>query len=295
MHSFQTSFNLISVTFPPLTFPKTLSKISPVSSKLSSTNLSLIPSLSLSHLDTLEELILNENKISSLNSGAFRGLKRLRVIKIQYCQALRIVQSEAFSDNRELTDIDISYNDNLAVIDENTFSNLPRLSDLNLSHNKLSKIPLTRATSISLQSLLLTGNPWTCDCQTRLLVNPNLKSDKNRSSARCSRPYTVKGELLSSVKLAGCTDEEVKHMDNLSTSFLILIGGILTGILMLILLIVMFRGKIKDIRWRKTESAIKNKELEYQKSFIQYDEYFISLARQQAELEQNQNIPVTEL
>ena len=31
------------------------------------------------------------------------------------------------------------------------------------------------------------------------------------------------------------------------------------------------------------------------KSFIQYEEYFLSLARQQAELEQNQNIPVTEL
>ena len=32
-----------------------------------------------------------------------------------------------------------------------------------------------------------------------------------------------------------------------------------------------------------------------EKSFIQYDEYFLSLARYQAELENNPNIPVTEL
>ena len=32
-----------------------------------------------------------------------------------------------------------------------------------------------------------------------------------------------------------------------------------------------------------------------EKSFIQYDEYFLSLARQQTEMESSSNIPVTEL
>ena len=32
-----------------------------------------------------------------------------------------------------------------------------------------------------------------------------------------------------------------------------------------------------------------------EKSFIQYDEYFLSLARHQTEMENNSNIPVTEL
>ena len=38
-----------------------------------------------------------------------------------------------------------------------------------------------------------------------------------------------------------------------------------------------------------------HEELGAEKSFIQYDEYFLSLARYQAELENNPNIPVTEL
>ena len=38
-----------------------------------------------------------------------------------------------------------------------------------------------------------------------------------------------------------------------------------------------------------------HEDLGAEKSFIQYDEYFLSLARYQAELESNPNIPVTEL
>ena len=82
-------------------------------------------------------------------------------------------------------------------------------------------------------------------------------------------------------------------------TLIFIIGGSASCLSLIILILLVCRRTIleliKDIQWRETESAIKNKEKEYQRSFIQYEEYFLSLARQQAELEQNQNIPVTEL
>lgn len=270
-----------------------------ISLKLVSTNLSSVPTLALSSLGTLEELILSENKFSTIDSGAFQGLKSLHVIKIQYCRNLKTIQSGSFSDNRELTDIDISNNENLAVIDKNVFSDLPNLSDLKLEHNQLSRISLK---GISLQSLLLTGNAWTCDCRLLPLQNllMNLSSVQNRSSVRCAKPYSARGDQLLSVELEGCAEHfEEAGAGYISTTFIFVIGGTVSCISLIILILLLCRRRIlelvKDIRWRKTESAIKNKEMEYQKSFIQYEEYFLSLARQQAELEQNQNIPVTEL
>ena len=39
-------------------------------------------------------------------------------------------------------------------------------------------------------------------------------------------------------------------------------------------------GRLQQrLAWRRTEEGIKHKEREYQRSFIQYDEYFLSLAR----------------
>ena len=93
--------------------------------------------------------------------------------------------------------------------------------------------------------------------------------------------------------------EMVGPVMNIYHTLILIIGGSVFCLSLIMLTLLVFRRKIleliKDIRWRKTESAIKNKEMEYQKSFIQYEEYFLSLARQQAELEQSQNIPVTEL
>ena len=88
-------------------------------------------------------------------------------------------------------------------------------------------------------------------------------------------------------------------VEYISTTFICVIGGTFSCISLIILILRLRRTRshelVKNIQGRKTESAIKNKEMEYQKLFIQYEEYFLSLARQQAELEQNQNIPVTEL
>ena len=173
--------------------------------KLVSTNLSSVPTLALSSLDTLEELILSENKFSTIDSGAFRGLKSLHVIRIQYCRNLETVRSGAFSDNGELTDVDISNNDNLASIESDVFSDLPSLTDLKLEHNQLASISFK---GLSLNSLLLTGNAWTCDCRLLPLQNilMNLSSVQNRSSVRCAKPYATRGDQLLSVKLEGCAD-----------------------------------------------------------------------------------------
>ena len=54
------------------------------------------------------------------------------------------------------------------------------------------------------------------------------------------------------------------------------------------LILIIFRN-----RHQRADEKLKDAGCE--KSFIQYDEYFLSLARYQAELENNPNIPVTEL
>ena len=173
------------------------------------------------------------------------------------------------------------------------------MSDLKLEHNQLSSILLK---GIPLQSLLLTGNAWTCDCRPLPLQNllNNLSCVQNRSSVRCAKPYRARGDQLLTVELEGCAEQcEKAGVGYISTTFIYIIGGTVLCISLIIIILLLCRRRIlelfKDIRWRKTESAIKNKEMEYQKSFIQCDEYFLSLARQQAELEQNRNIPVTEL
>ena len=159
------------------------------------------------------------------------------MIQIHYCQHLKAAQTGAFSDNRELTDIDISHNDNLALIEKNVFGELPNLSDLKLEHNMLSSISLK---GISLQSLLLTGNAWTCDCQLLPLQNLllNLSSAQNRSSLRCAKPYAARGKQLQSVHLEGCTEElEEEGVGYVSTTFIFIIGGSVSCLSLIILIL----------------------------------------------------------
>lgn len=100
---------------------------------LSFNHLHSIPSKSFLHQEKLQELHLNKNKLSSLNSTTFEGLKSLTVLNLR----------ENFLDE----------------LPKRIFSILPKLEELNLGQNRIARIdPLAFEGLLSLRVLFLDDN-----------------------------------------------------------------------------------------------------------------------------------------
>ncbi|XP_053735791.1 leucine-rich repeat transmembrane protein FLRT1 [Synchiropus splendidus] len=170
---------------------------------------------------SLEELRLDDNRINTIPTHAFRGLGSLRRLVLDgNLLANTRIADDTFSRLSNLTELSLVRNAlqsppvNLPSVhlvrlhlQDNGMTHIPRgaldgmrrLQKLDLSGNNLTSIPrgLLRDTE-SLEMLLLRGNPWYCGCNLRWL-HAWLHSRGVAVTVRgltCQGPEAVRGQSL---------------------------------------------------------------------------------------------------
>ncbi|KAM9834596.1 leucine-rich repeat transmembrane protein FLRT1 [Syngnathus typhle] len=170
---------------------------------------------------SLEELRLDDNRINTIPTHAFRGLSSLRRLVLDgNLLANTRIADDTFSRLSNLTELSLVRNamqsppvnlpsshlvrlhlqDNgMTHIPRGALDGMRRLQKLDLSGNNLTSLPrgLFKDTD-SLELLLLRGNPWYCSCSLRWL-HAWLHSWGSAVTVRgltCQGPEAVKGQSL---------------------------------------------------------------------------------------------------
>ena len=256
-----------------------------------------VPTQLLSSAPGLLALYLNGNNFTTIPNNALRGLKRLRILEIMGNQRLKTIDEKAFVEPANLISLNISGNRGLTALPPNSLLYLRRLEVLNLTHNRFPSLSLRLGDSVS--DIFLSGNPWLCNCNLQDLQTLALQRNL---SVSCSGPEDLAGRDILELDLSSCLSSQsiVGTSDpwGRDTLTIIILSVVLgTALCVAGFLVYHFRGRLQDLlkslRGRKPEGGKEPQySPEYQRSFIQHDEYFISLARQN---EQPRHIPVTEL
>lgn len=173
---------------------------------------------------SLEELRLDDNRINTIPTHAFRGLSSLRRLVMDgNLLANTRIADDTFSRLSNLTELSLVRNalqsppvnlpaahllrlhlqDNgMTHIPRGAFDGMRRLQKLDLSGNNLTSLPrgLLKDTE-SLEMLLVRGNPWYCGCNLRWL-HAWLHSRGAAVTVRgltCQGPEAVRGQILRDV------------------------------------------------------------------------------------------------
>lgn len=183
-----------------------------------------IPRGAFSRTTALENLWLNFNDITLINSKGLEGLVNLTELRLQG-NKLRSVPWTAFEDTPALKILDLKHNQ-LDVLSEHTLKYLPGLTYLDLSFNHLTVISkevfLNWPLYQKLQSqdgkevsglgpsvvLALHNNLWLCDCRLkgfvefiRSLSPPIILMN---SYLTCSGPDFKEGKFFHEIELLSC-------------------------------------------------------------------------------------------
>ena len=220
-----------------------------------------------------------------------------------------MVSSSAFLGLGQLTSLRLSSNRNLAWLEPGALEPLVSLRQLDLEQNRLTSLDL-RPTTLEGLEVKLAGNPWLCNCSLYDLQEA-LKQQRTTTNSpiQCHQPEAAAGLSLLIIDLSHCpVSRRPAASNSLVTDHEFTVVIVLSVILVLLLAlagVLLFRYRrslqrlFKRLRWGKhgaggPESKLGAYGQEYQKSFIQHEEYFLSLARQQADYS-GATVPVTEL
>lgn len=208
----------------PQDLPHELTKI-----RIEKSQFTEIPRGAFSKTLTLENLWLNFNEITLINSKGLEGLRNLTELRLQG-NKLRSVPWTAFEDTPALRILDLKHNQ-LDVLPEHALRFLPGLTYLDLSFNRLTVIskevfqnwPLYQklqnmeereaTTSGPNVVLALHDNAWLCDCRLkgfvefiRSLSPPIILMN---SYLTCSGPDFRAGKFFHEIELQACMKPEV--------------------------------------------------------------------------------------
>ncbi|XP_054719296.1 slit homolog 3 protein-like [Uloborus diversus] len=146
-------------------------------------------------LKTLEALGFVNADISFVVEKAFAKLENLRIFNMKGNSLKEIKRNILPNPAAKLLFLDFSGN-KLEHLPDDMFKNMPNLVDVDLENNHFATLnedtfswPLN-----NLETLVLRGNPFKCDCRLRWLVD----SSKPKSfSAKCASPEHLKERDLS--------------------------------------------------------------------------------------------------
>ena len=111
----------------------------------------------------LKSLYLNNSLLTSVENHTFNGLNALEILHLEN-NAIRELQGDEFHGLKALRELHLD-NNLLRVVNNNTFKELKNLRVLTLNSNRLKNFPAWGLQlNPSLSKVLLSGNPWTCEC-----------------------------------------------------------------------------------------------------------------------------------
>uniref|UniRef100_A0A672FNE1 Fibronectin leucine rich transmembrane protein 1b n=1 Tax=Salarias fasciatus TaxID=181472 RepID=A0A672FNE1_SALFA len=197
---------------------------------------------------SLEELRLDDNRINTIPTHAFRGLSSLRRLVLDgNLLANARIADDTFSRLSNLTELSLVRNALVSPpvnlpsahlvrlhLQDNGMTHIPRtalegmrrLQRLDLSGNNLTTLPrgLLKDTE-NLDQLLLKGNPWNCNCNLRWLHVwlHGRGAAVTVKGLTCQAPESVRGQALRELTslLEQCEVASVPHGSTTTTSLLV--------------------------------------------------------------------------
>uniref|UniRef100_A0A8C5QW41 LRRCT domain-containing protein n=1 Tax=Leptobrachium leishanense TaxID=445787 RepID=A0A8C5QW41_9ANUR len=239
------SLLLVHLLFPPLY--SNPSQNCPVSCLCyDSSNLLRVPSNrltaltyeSLRHLESLEKLDLSRNFLSSVEQGAFRGLSRLRHLHLQ--------------------------SNLLDAVRGGYFFMLQNLELLDLSDNNISSIAVESFTSLHSLRLLVSGNPWVCDCDLQRVFGKitsvrHLHID-DYDNLTCAGPPQLSGAALVSVDNQLCVAE--------TATVLVITITVLVTVIAAIVMAERNRKKTQEKNWNDPDGPFETQDNDFPKNTV---------------------------
>lgn len=187
-------------------------------------------------MESLKDLQLSHNALSSVKMGALRGVSNLTSLSLHHNQ-IDVLEDNAFSSLTYLTNLDLAHN-RIVAVSGASLAHLIRLIELDMRHNFLRAltadliVPLRSLQDLRLDDndisivssdalrhptvlkrLTLSDNPLNCDCSLTdfaiWLANSSL-STEDKASPVCTTPPSLENGILIEVPLKEllCGDDE---------------------------------------------------------------------------------------
>uniref|UniRef100_A0A8B9RDC8 LRRNT domain-containing protein n=1 Tax=Astyanax mexicanus TaxID=7994 RepID=A0A8B9RDC8_ASTMX len=167
---------------------------------LSDNGIGELPALQLNYLADLVYLDCSNNSLSELSESTFGNLRKLAYLDLSF-NALARIDARTFGPLASLVMLRMTDNPGLSEIDARAFAENAALQVLDVSRNNLTVLNASALMALpALRALGLSGNPWSCDCQTEDLLRTRIERYTLTSHDHiCQAPAEMRGRRLSEV------------------------------------------------------------------------------------------------
>lgn len=192
---------------------------------LSSTNLRFLHQNAFRELRILIELDLSRNFLTELSPDTFKGNERLRLLVLNDNPLSKLV-AQQFPPLQHLKKLELS-RCRLRKVHPFAFVNLRALETVHVQQNLLSYLHRDTFNLPALKTLILTDNPWLCDCRIREFHEWFLNSNLGNEEVFCSGPgnkahsswLEIKGEDMVCPPLAVTSPSVIRTETGADISF----------------------------------------------------------------------------
>uniref|UniRef100_A0A3Q3VUI5 Uncharacterized protein n=1 Tax=Mola mola TaxID=94237 RepID=A0A3Q3VUI5_MOLML len=160
-----------------------------------------LPALQLNYLSDLVYLDCSNNSLSEISESTFGNLRKLAYLDLSFNTLLQI-EDRTFGPLSSLVMLRLTDNPNLGEIHPDAFSENSALQVLDVSRNNLTALNISSLIALpALRSLGLSGNPWSCDCDTEdLCLWVQIEGFKfQEGQTVCYGPPELAGQRLAEV------------------------------------------------------------------------------------------------
>ncbi|XP_029684244.1 leucine-rich repeat-containing protein 52 [Takifugu rubripes] len=161
-----------------------------------------LPALQLNYLSDLVYLDCSNNSLTEISESTFGNLRKLAYLDLSFNTLLQI-EDRTFGPLASLVMLRLTDNPSLGEIHPDAFSENIALQVLDVSRNNLTALNISSLIALpALRSLGLSGNPWSCDCDTEdlcLWVQIEGYKFQDEGQTVCHGPPELAGQRLAEV------------------------------------------------------------------------------------------------
>ncbi|XP_077867191.1 uncharacterized protein LOC144356208 [Saccoglossus kowalevskii] len=165
--------------------------------KLENNNLTIIPNF-VRYLTSLEEMHLQKNKLASIPDDVIQHLPYLQLLDFRYNLILSL-RSREFFMNSHLKKLWLDFN-LISNVETTAFEGLTSIVEIDLTFNQLKTLAESPFKTLDSDTeVLISNNPWQCDCQLPWLQEW-LTSHSNHDDPKCTTPNSLADEPIQSLQ-----------------------------------------------------------------------------------------------